>query len=591
MCKTQFAVSILISTLLVASIAAQEAQLMFPGSQKPITANPNELIAGANNDTQLLKEIEATTEELRRTTNTSEKETSRSKLTELVSKDFDARIDIHETRLDELRERVEAMQDGLNAKRSAKLGLIEKRVSQLESGKINATVLPIVFDTTESSFGRRSLVGNPFTEPANSVTPQRLSDLDEQLDAWLAAHWRAWKDLADEPSGTVTVSTIDAVRKKTLDKFPPMSDFLPSHIRKIGKAGLLQDGPARPAAIKRINEFKTDQSSEGAMAAYLMFELASEFPLHGYAKDETNEGRLVKRKKSLAHLLNHPQLESVLKADKELGLFSFLQLLPPEVLETHDDQLIKLKDLLIKHQQASVHMEYSACFDVVKIAANLKGRPLETFRTQLIEFGEKQLERLKLKEQIDNPDMHKHNIGSLEGQIKYLKTVKELGTLIGSQAPELKFLWSSDAAIESWDDTKGKVCVLYFSTPSCGPCVKAVPKLLQLQKEIAKHGQMEEMVNFIGISSQQGTVPLKGGVVDCKDDFKKECETTLKYIKENKISWPIVYTSESVYNASFGVRSVPHMVILDSEGVIQDIFNPYEEEVGNILKRIGAVVN
>lgn len=419
----------------------------------------------------------------------------------------------------------------------------------------------------------------------------RLDSLDAKLQVWLSEHTKAWRELGEHP--VVNIEEVTKLRKSTLAKFPPFSEFMPRHLLQIKKSGLLQDGPAREAAIRRTNELQSDDSGAGALAALLAFDFAFEYPLYGFPEGETEADRTLKREPILERFLTHPKRETVFEREKQVQFFTILLHSNEKGLwSKFASRLVNMKDLMIKHQQEALNSEYSACFEILESTQELDQKELESLRKELAAFGRVQLERLESKsaDQIDDPKFHEHYIQSLKGQIKFLETVKDTGSLIGTRAPSLEIVWSSDESrIRSWTDTEGKVCVVYFSTFGCGPCVKSLPKLKELNELISHNRNMSEKVQFIGLTSEQGLVPLKDGVVVC-ESLEDELEATSKYIKENEVPWPIVFTQESVFNPAFGVRGVPHIVIIDANGKIRDIFNPFKQDVQNMLKRIGLAV-
>ena len=406
------------------------------------------------------------------------------------------------------------------------------------------------------------------------------SETDNQVAKALAYRRQEW-DKLKEAGPTTTMDKIEAVRDKTISMLPPFRELKPKQIRKIASSGLLQAGPARLVAIDVLEKYADSESLHGAFAAYQLFVFAVEYPMKGYPKDESKPMRIARQRVCFERFLKHPQRELLMEVDRELGLFFYIrQFNSPETWKEYKTEMFVLYHSFLKEQKARM-TDLVDCYEVLKTIAaeDEKQDVIDIVRLKIIEHGNKCLSIFEGENTTDS----KIQVQYLKNQIQQLTKLSENGTLLGTKASQLKILWSSSDKFTSWEQLRGKVTVLYFSTPSCAPCVKSVPKLIDLNKKIA------EPINFVGVTSQEGSVPLKRGVIRCDDDLDKECELLQEYMAESKINWPIVLTEESVFNGSYGVRSVPHMVIVDSKGVIRDMFNPYVETEAAILNRIEAV--
>ena len=419
-------------------------------------------------------------------------------------------------------------------------------------------------------------INSGFQHPAEHLQ----SEADKQVSKALAYRRKEW-DKLKEAGPTTTMDKIEAVRDKTLEILPPFSKLDPRQIRKVATSGLLQNGPARIEAISELEKYTEDESLDGAFAAYQLFVFAVEYPMTGYPKDESKPMRIARQRVCFERFLNHPHRKLLFEMDRKLGLFSSIrQFDSPQIWKEFKTELFLLYHSFLKEQKARM-TDLVDCFEILKTIADEDEKKdiIDIVRLKLIEHGNKCLSILEGENTLDS----KIQIQHLKGQILQLEKVSDEGTLLGTDASPLEIIWSSSDQLASWKQLKGKVSVLYFATPSCGPCVKSVPKLINVNHQLPKN------INFVGITNQEGFVPLKRGVIKCPDDLGKETELLKEYMAESKINWSILISEESVFNASFGVRSVPHMVILDAKGVIRDMFNPYLVEEASILKRIAAV--
>lgn len=140
--------------------------------------------------------------------------------------------------------------------------------------------------------------------------------------------------------------------------------------------------------------------------------------------------------------------------------------------------------------------------------------------------------------------------------------------LIGRPAPELSFIWTSEAGWKSLADLRGKVVVLDFWATWCAPCIKSFPEVAQLVERYRDTG-----VVFLGVTSVQGAIhDFPGrGTIDCRGQPEREMQLMPDYMKAKGITWPVVFTRERVFNPAFGVRGIPTTIVISPDGTVQHI--------------------
>lgn len=158
-------------------------------------------------------------------------------------------------------------------------------------------------------------------------------------------------------------------------------------------------------------------------------------------------------------------------------------------------------------------------------------------------------------------------------QIKYLEGPFASGTLVGGKAPELHFirmLKQGKDSVElvpatSLDNFKGKVVMLDFWGTKCVPCLQSFPELAELQT----HFEGKDVV-IIGVTSLQGYfVDANKRTIQCRNDKEKEMSYFPDYMKAKGITWTIGISEEDVMNSDYGALAIPHVVIIDKDGIVR----------------------
>ncbi len=139
------------------------------------------------------------------------------------------------------------------------------------------------------------------------------------------------------------------------------------------------------------------------------------------------------------------------------------------------------------------------------------------------------------------------------------------GQLIGKRAPAMKFLWASAPGLKSLSDLKGKVVVLDFWATWCKPCIALFPKIHDISQSYAG-----KAVVFVGVTSLQGwSMDPKAGKIDCAGDPKRETSLMPDLMVKLGIAWPVVFSDKDCFNPDFDIMEIPHMAILDQDGVVR----------------------
>ena len=130
---------------------------------------------------------------------------------------------------------------------------------------------------------------------------------------------------------------------------------------------------------------------------------------------------------------------------------------------------------------------------------------------------------------------------------------------------ELSFT-STDGRLVSSSNLKGKVLLIDFWAPSCGPCVRDFPALKALYKKFKSEG-----LEIIGLSKDPDEKALKN------------------YLHKQPLPWPVKYDgSDSAHRISdeYRIIEIPVAWLVDRRGVLRDINgrDDQEQKVESLLK-------
>jgi len=135
-------------------------------------------------------------------------------------------------------------------------------------------------------------------------------------------------------------------------------------------------------------------------------------------------------------------------------------------------------------------------------------------------------------------------------------------TLMNKAAPEITVTHWLNTDYTSLDELKGKVVILDFWATWCQPCIVAFPKLREIYAEYKDKG-----LEIIGVTSFQGSF-RDGNINETEISPERELELTKGFIENHQMTWPVVFTEQSVFNPDFGISGIPTFVLIDRQGNI-----------------------
>lgn len=252
--------------------------------------------------------------------------------------------------------------------------------------------------------------------------------------------------------------------------------------------------------------------------------------------------------------------------------------------EMEKSGLLALWQELLKKQLPDEAIENTVnLFHVVFKDSTIATEKKENVRKEVL----KQYIALLKSGRIDEGGRKEH----LEQLRDYLQGAYACGRLVGYQAPALDYIWSSSGKIKSLADLKGKVVMLDFWGTKCAPCVSIFPQLRALKDYYRGYP-----VEIVGVTSLQGYhVDMKSHkTIHTDGNPELEMELMNKLMKDMNINWEVVFSKQPVFNMEYGVFAIPHVVLVDAEGIVRySSIDPFEssvkkaEKINGLLKSSG----
>ncbi|MBX3408040.1 MAG: TlpA family protein disulfide reductase [Phycisphaeraceae bacterium] len=195
---------------------------------------------------------------------------------------------------------------------------------------------------------------------------------------------------------------------------------------------------------------------------------------------------------------------------------------------------------------------------------------------------------------IARPETEEQTREGLLAAVGAINSAAAKGELVGGRAPALEFLWRSGTDRPgSLADLAGRVVVLDFWATWCGPCIASFPHLRDLRERFRG-----APVEIIGVTSLQGWIldpkakdPAARRIRGLSPE--EELRRLAQWVRDMDMTWTVAVSKQPVFNAEYGVRGLPTVVIIDAAGVVRHAgLSPDDDQlaarIAALLAEIGA---
>lgn len=357
-------------------------------------------------------------------------------------------------------------------------------------------------------------------------------------------------------------------------------------VKQISKDGMLYRYNSLRLVIKpSLQKLSKEPTFDGCVAASI---LTVNYPKP--VSEEDNPDWQMEWVDAYRDFVTHPAIEELMLAETgyySRSVFGRLQFLDPEVVGKSsliDDMIPLLKKTMSPECCAST----VTLFDVARNPrTGLSENKVQEIRKMALEKNKEALD-IALQSSKKNSE---RTIERLKHLIAYLSGAFAKGVLIDHKAPEIHFNWISIPEVKLLSELKGNVIVIDFWATWCSPCISSFPNIRALQERY-----MNYPVKIIGVTSLQGYhVDRKNkSRINTKGNPDMEYQLMKQFMKDMEITWDIAFSEEPEFNEEYGVRGIPHVAIIDSEGIVRyNMLRPYEapyheaEKIDQLLKEAG----
>ena len=150
------------------------------------------------------------------------------------------------------------------------------------------------------------------------------------------------------------------------------------------------------------------------------------------------------------------------------------------------------------------------------------------------------------------------------GHEKSLQSTLQLLDMIGKPAPALMAETWLNSKEFKLSDQQGKVLVIDFWAPWCGPCRTVIPALVEIYKQNVDNGLV--VLGYTRLYGRYSDERQRLPEVEPKDEIR----LTSEFLKRFDMTYPVAIANGKEGFETYHIRGIPTLIMIDRQGRVAD---------------------